>query len=256
MESTRKEGNEIDLVGLLRIIMNFKWFLIIIVVISCVGASLFTYYTEKLEYNASIKLVMSRPDTQATFNVEAVNLSITLVNTYKELLRTPAFMDKVVSRHPEWNLTAENMLDKTSVSITGQTPVLSINVSDGSKDRANQMVNSISTAFREEARIIFQVDNIYVLTGSDGIGHTVKAPSHMIRNVGIALIASLLLSIIYVTLRYVMNDTICIEEDLLMLGIKPLASIPEMKKKDMQVPKKKMVIRDQVGEQVNVSTTQ
>ncbi|MEF3308994.1 Wzz/FepE/Etk N-terminal domain-containing protein [Paenibacillus sp. GYB004] len=229
---------ELELKEILLILKRKLWILISIVSIACLATAVINLYFTKPVYSTSTKLIVNKSSESSSIDkldLGSLNANIQLINTYKEILKTRAILDKVVDEHPEFNLTAEGLNARITVTSKEQSQVMTINVTDTSHPRAVGIVNAVAEVFKREIPRIMKVDNVTILNEEKIQDHPTPVSPNIRLNMIIAFIASLLISTGLIFFLEYLDDSIKSEKDIeLALGLPTLAMIRKIKKKDLK----------------------
>jgi capsular polysaccharide biosynthesis protein len=248
---------ELDLRDYIKIIRKRIWLIAIIVVVSCLSVGILSYFFIQPTYEASTKLIVNKSDDrQGALNqvdINTVNLNIRLIDTYKEIIKTPRIMDKVVQEHPEFNLTTDQLIKRVEVNSVNNTQVMTLVVQDKSYEKAANIVNAVSKAFQNEIPSIMKVDNVSLLNEAKLSDHPQPVKPNPELNIAISLVVSLMIALGITFLLEYLDDTIKTEEDIqAVLGLPTLTAITRMKEEDMQ-HQGSVSHKKQVGEVSNVA---
>ncbi|MFS0725632.1 YveK family protein [Paenibacillus sp. 1P07SE] len=218
------------------IVKKRLWLIILFMVLGGAGAGFYSYMLQDPVYEASTKLIVnqsSEANLMARLDLGTINSNIQLVKTYKEIIQTPRIMSMVAERHPELGLSAEQLVQKISVSSVNETQVMSVSARDISYEKAAMIVNSVSEVFQEEIPSLMQVDNVSILNTADpGRTPAPVSPSPKL-NIAAALLLAGMLGLGVAFLLEYLDDTIKTEDDVMtVLGMPTLSAIPRMKERD------------------------
>jgi capsular polysaccharide biosynthesis protein len=224
---------ELDLKDYIRIIRKRIWLIIAFVIVVSISTAMLSYMWLQPIYQASTKLIVNK--TNETVNVgqvdlNSVNLNIRLIDTYKEIIKTPAIMDKVVQEHPELGLTSEQLTAQVKVSSVNNTQVMTLSVQNPSYKAATEIVNAISLIFIKEIPSIMKVDNVSLLAPANPAKTPSPVKPQPVLNTAIAFIISVMLAVGACLLLEYMDDTIRTEQDVeQFLDIPTIGMIPRLK---------------------------
>ncbi|MFD0713729.1 YveK family protein [Paenibacillus sp. GCM10027626] len=248
---------ELDLKHYLSIIRKRLWLIGLIVVIGTAAAGVVSYMFMKPVYQAYTKLIVNQPGGKLgniQLDLNAINTNISLINTYKEIIRTPAIMDLVVQEHPEFNVTAEELMRNVTFSSVNGTQVFTLTYSDTDYKKAALIVNAISEVFQEEIPIIMKVDNVYLLHMAKVSKVPAPVKPNPKLNMMISFVLSLLLGIGVVLLLDYFDDRIKTEADVeQVLGLPTLALIPAIRQGDLKDRRKHEALSKKAGETSHVT---
>jgi capsular polysaccharide biosynthesis protein len=243
---------EIDFGLFLNVVKKRIWLILGFVCLSCLAAGLISKYYIKPVYQASTVMIVNKSSDAAPgtlkLDITDVALNIKLIDTYKEIIMTPAVMDKVALNHPEFNLGPDQLVQMVKVSSVNETQVMKLVVEDHSYERAVNVVNAVSREFRKQIPLIMKVDNVSIL--SEAINKPGAAPVQPNVNLNIAMTfaVSLIFVVGLLLLAELMDDRVKTEEDLIKrTGMRPLLTVVRLRKKDL-LPKKYKSGQKQAGD--------
>jgi len=242
---------ELDLRDYIKTLRKRIWLILSIVVLSSLITGLVSLFVLEPVYEASTKLIVNQSRTDiglSELDINTVNLNIRLIDTYKEIIKTPAIMNKVAEQHPEWKLSSAQLVDKVQVSSVNNTQVMTLIVQDLSQSKAANIVNAISNVFIAEISTLMQVDNVFMLSEAVVLTNPQPVKPSPVLNIAISFVVSLMISIGIVFLFEYFDDSIKSEQDVLKyLNLPTIAMIPKVKPEDLsKIPV--VVTSKEVGE--------
>ncbi len=228
---------EPDMKEYLRILLKRGWLICGIVLLCCGATAVYDRLYASPVYEASIKLIVNtanqvdglmRPDSNL------ITSNIMMIDTYKEIIATPVIMQKVAEKHPEYQLTADELIRKTRVHSSSSSQVMSVAFRDESAARAVTLANEIGRVFRDEIPQIMNVDNVTILSESKNPSELVPISLGLTFKLALAFILSLIASVSAVFLKEYMDDTLKDEKDVRHYLDKPtLAEISKIKRSEL-----------------------
>ncbi|WP_373231270.1 YveK family protein [Cohnella sp.] len=227
-----------EFVDYFRIIFKRLWLIALIVFISTIVTAYYSDDQYRPVYGATAKLIVSKTSDQDQ-----------LINTYKEIIRTPAIMDIVVERYPALQISSKQLIRDVQISSLNGTQVMAIFIQDSSYERAAKIVNAVSAVFQSEVRKLVEVNDIKVLNLAN---EAEKFALPLNEKSNEATIISFLISILFgigiaLLLEY-MDNTIKSESDVLQVfQCSTLAKVAKTKDKRQQRPSSNKS-RKKVGE--------
>lgn len=228
-------AQELDLRDYFQIVKKRLWMIVSIVIIVCLLAGVYSLYIKKPVYEASTKIIVNQTQqvqtTASQLDLNQINTNIQLINTYKEIIKTPAILDVVAQNYPEFNITAEELLTKVNVSSVNNTQVMTLVVQDNSYERAAEIVNAISLVFKQEIPSLFNVQNVSILNEAKLNPTVAPGPvePNVVMNLAIAFIVSLMIGLGIAFLLEYLDDTLKTEEDIeKYLGLPTIAMITRL----------------------------
>lgn len=227
------KSEDIDLREYLRIVRRRLWFIIPFVLICTFGAAWFSYRTYVPLYSAQTKLYVNQAEAADPFNRGIMTIGQAsggngVIDTYKEIIRTPIIMDKVVDRYPHLDASADELIRRVSVYALNNTSVMIISVVHPSYEQAVMMVNAITDVFVAELPKISPGHTAVLLTEAKLAAHPDPVNEQHHTYIILAFMASLILSVGIAILLDVLDDRIKDEADVVrVLGVSTLASVPK-----------------------------
>jgi capsular polysaccharide biosynthesis protein len=247
---------ELELRDYIQIIMRRIWLIISIVLVSTIATTVISFYFIQPEYAANAKIIVNKlSDTTGVQVIDSstINASILLVNTYKEIVKSPVILEKVLSRFPNLKLTVDQLATKISVNSTNDTQVISLVVNDANFLEAVKIVNAVAEVFKQEIPTIMSVDNVNILNKALATDNPKPVKNVPQMNIAISFLVSLMIALGIVILLEYLDETIRTEKDIEMyLEVPLLAVVSTISSKDLKVNKR----QKRVGEVVNVSVHQ
>lgn len=236
-------SRELELRDYLRIVRKRIWLIVLIVVLVCSLVGAYSIFIKKPVFEASTKIVVNQTPNQSAANqldLNEINTNIQLINTYKEVIKTPAILDEVVVNYPEFQLTTEDLSKMVNVSSVNNTQVMTVVVKDTSYVKAAEIANAISKVFQKEIPSIFNVQNVSILNEAKTEPTVRPQPvePNIVLNLAIGFVLSLMMGLgIAFVLEY-LDDTIKSEEDVReFLDIPTLAMITRVSEEDKKSSK-------------------
>lgn len=248
---------EIDLKDYIKIIKHRIWIILACVALTVSVTGIVSYLFIDPVYQASTKLIVNKTNEKTTINqltTADVTLNIQLINTYKEIIKTPAIMGKVAEQYPQLGMSTQQLINAVKVSSVNNTQVMTVVVQDKSYERARNIVNAVSAVFKQEIPQIMKVDNVSLLNEALPESNPAPVKPNPILNIAIAFVVSLMVSVGVAFLLEYLDDTIKTEEDVAeFLGLPTIGLISKIKDEEASVDKTKSSNR-KVGENTNVTT--
>ncbi|MEK5024027.1 YveK family protein [Paenibacillus sp. FSL M7-1046] len=219
----------------INLIKKRLWLIMVFVLISCAT----TFYVSKNfvvpVYSASGQLLVNNTaNVPESNNLNNLNFSLNLIESYKEIMKSPTIMKNVVADHPEFNLTEDQLASKLQVKSSEKSSVINISVQDKSYSKAAGIVNAVSQSFIRSLPTLMKLDNVTFLTPADptDVPGPINGGANM--NIIISFVVSLMAAIGIILLMETLNGTLRSEKEAEFdLGLPVIASIPTIRKRDL-----------------------
>jgi len=242
---------ELDIKAYYRILVKKLWLIGIITLLFCGATAVYDSLYSIPVYEAGTKLIVNsseKVDGLAKPDTNQINSNIMLIDTYKEIIATPAIMDKVVAEHPEFDTTANRLMEDVKVGTTANSQIMSISIRDSTPRDAVLIVNAIAEVFKREVPQIMNVDNVTILSVAKESDHSVPVSMGLATKLVIAVLLSLMVSIGIVLIWEYLDDTVKTERDVAsLLAVPVLATVNKAKKQDRRT-QSTLARKNQIGE--------
>lgn len=212
-----------ELKALLRLLLRKSWMIALMAVVF-VGAAL--GYRDRIaepEYEAVAKLIVHAASDSDS------------IETYKEIMLTPAILAPAAARYAELGLTAEELGARVTVGTSDKSQVMQITALASSPDEAAAIVRAVATTFQEEIPFIMKVDSVTMLSGNGNSNPPRDVSASLSSMIAIALALSVIVSVGLILLREYFDDKLRTEEDIASLFGKPaLGSVARIRGADLR----------------------
>ncbi|MBX9969240.1 capsular biosynthesis protein [Priestia aryabhattai] len=237
----------ISLRELFAVLRKRLWLIVLITIIAATVSGVISFFvlTPVYQSNTQILVNQAKSDEQL-YNTQAVQTNIQLINTYNDIITSPAILDKVIK---------ELKLDKSAQSLKGQIQVTSaeysqvaqITVQDISAKRATDIANTTAAVFQKEVPKIMNVDNVSVLSKATVGESASPIKPQPLSNIAIAVVVGLIVGIGLSFLLEYLDNTLKTEQDIEnILGLPVIGVVTNIK----DVPKPTNVSRPDVAARV------
>ncbi|TJY42768.1 lipopolysaccharide biosynthesis protein [Cohnella pontilimi] len=227
-----------ELIQYWKIIRKRWWLPALLVFISCLTTGFYTYFAIQPVYEASTKLIVNKSDSAADLgkiDLGTINSNIQLIKTYKEVIKTPRIMNKVISTYPDLKLTSDDLIQKISVNSVNDTQVMTVVARDESYARAAKITNAVSHVFQKEIPTLMKVDNVSILNEADTKAAPAPVSPNLKLNLAISFVLALMLGMGIIFLLEYLDDTLKTEQEVReFLDLPTLSMIPKMNEQDLK----------------------
>jgi capsular polysaccharide biosynthesis protein len=179
-------------------------------------------------YQASTQILIKAKSEQTILNYNEVQTNLQLINTYNDIIKSNAILDKVVA---ELNLdmNADQLKGKFTVGSETDSQVVYISVQDADANMAATIANKTAEVFQKEIVNIMSVDNVSVLDKAKVAENQAPIKPQPVMNVAIAIVVGLMASVGLAFLLEYFDNTIKNEQDIeKILGLPILGVIAQI----------------------------
>ncbi|MFD0868723.1 Capsular polysaccharide type 8 biosynthesis protein cap8A [Chlamydia abortus] len=228
---------ELEIRDYIRVIGKRIWWLVGIVLLATIITGVVSYFFLKPVYQASTKIIVNKTNSSASLEqlgLSEINFHIKIIDTYKEIIKSPYIMEIVAKEQEQLGVTAGELIRRVKVSSVNNTQVMTVSITDGSHERAVQLVNAISHVFEREIVNLMSVDNVSILSEAKPQSHPSPIKPNVKMNIAISFVVSLMAALGLIFLLEYLDDRIRTEKDVHHhLGLPVLSIINKMKPEDV-----------------------
>lgn len=235
----------ISLGDLFSILKRSKWLIASLAIIAALIAYLVSTYVIQPTYEASTQVLVAPKEAQNNMvDSSQIQSSVTLVNTYRVIIQSPAILEQVQENVVGAPDTIVNLI---TVNSEQNSQVINIKVQHTNPVLATDIANEISDVFSKEVPELMSVDNVKVLSNASVPMFPVSP--NILLNTVIAMILGLMIGVAISFLKVIFDRRIKTEQDVEnVLELPVLGSIPVIDKVEMQQQRNAKV----KGEQIHV----
>lgn len=215
---------EIDLLELLHYLKK-KIAIILVAFAACALVSfLINEFFVTPQYTASTRVYILNRSNESALVSSDFTLSNYMLNDYKVLITGRNVTDKVV-KQLGLDMSAGTLTGKISVSAENNTRVLQISVTDTVPQRAADIANSVREEAAKQIKEIMDVDAVNLVYAAEA--PMAASSPNVMGNTLLAAFIGLAVTVVVLTVIFVMDDAIRTEEDVERhLGLGTLGVIP------------------------------
>src|SRR5699024_8480454 len=118
------------------------------------------------KYEANTQILVSQSQQSEVIESQEIQASLQLVNTYRDIIKSPTVLDDVVS-NLDLQATSSAISEKINVTNQDQSQVLTVTVTDPSAQNAQDIANEVASVFQSTVPEVMNVDNVSVLAAAD-----------------------------------------------------------------------------------------
>jgi len=194
------------------------------VIVATVGVVSFFFLTPI--YQSSTQILVNQKASETPYiNQAEIRTNIELINTYNEIIKTPAILDLVKE---ELNLT-ESLSNLITVGSSNNSQVMKITVEHTDPQMAVNIANTTANVFKEEIVKIMNVDNVSILSPAELPENPVPVKPNPMLNMAIGLVVGLMAGVGLAFLLEYLDNTIKSEQDIeRLLELPVLGAIAEI----------------------------
>lgn len=225
MEKQKNDEIEIDLRQVLSVVISKLAIIIIVGIIFGLATFVYTKFFVRPTYVSQASLyVLNKQNTNSTTTYSDLQTSTQLTQDYMVLVKSRTVLEKVIDELGI-NMTYGQLYNMITVTNKTNTRILDISVAGHDQYQVKEIAEKVAVVSGDSICSIMQIEKC------DVFDHAVvpAAPSapNVMRNVIIAVVIGMVLTIAVVVVRFLLNDTITTSDDVeRYLGLSTLALIP------------------------------
>lgn len=221
----------ISLQELFSVLKKSFWRILALTIVAALLAFAVSTFLIKPTYQADTQILVT-PKKQENNVIDAsqVQSSVTLVNTYRVIIKSPAILEKVQTEVKNAPKKLSELNDMVTVESEQNSQVINVSVQSKDAALASNVANAIAKTFSKDIQKLMEVNNVKVLSVS-GIPTSPVSPNILL-NTAIATVVGFLLGVGLAFLREMLDRRIRTEEQVQqILDLPVLGSIPDIDSK-------------------------
>lgn len=219
-------GETISLTELYQTLKRRFVLIFVIAILAAAASGVVSYFFLTPTYQVSTQLIVSSSNGDNQVNNVEIQGNIQLINTYNDILASPAILDKVIE---QLNLptTASQLREQMTISNAINSQVINLTVQGEDPNLARDIANTTAKVFQANVGDIMNVDNVSILAEAEvpeGMGPISPRPT---LNIAVAFVVGLLIGVGLAFLLDYLDKTVKTEQDIeKLLGLPVLGIIP------------------------------
>ncbi|HFC9126679.1 TPA: YveK family protein [Enterococcus faecium] len=208
---------------------------IIISTFACLAISgVVTFFILTPKYSSQAQLIVTLPKSDTAI-VNDVNTNLQMINTYKDMIVSDLVLNEVKDRlekEDNIKMTVEQIKNAISVNQSENSQMFSIQATSTNPVTAQQIANTTSQIFQENAKDVMNVDKISII--SDAVANTIPVSPNNNLNLLIGLLLGMALGVCLAFLFELLDRTVKDEKYVIdTLEFPILGTIPEISTKEL-----------------------
>ena len=207
-------------------------------------AVVISFYILTPIYQAQTQILVNQKSTsEEVYSKAIMEVDIELINTYNDIITSPVILSKVIE-DLQLDTTPEKLSYYIELSSGINSRVLYLKVLDSDPKLAVDIANTTVEIFKEEIPLLFNVDNINILSAATYSEDSIPVSPNKVRNIAIGAVIGLILGIGLAVLLEMLDTKIKDEKDVEEILDTPImgvvGSIPLKKRKKSSTKTHKM----------------
>lgn len=225
MEKQKNDEIEIDLRQVLSVVISKLAIIIIVGVIFGLATFVYTKFFVRPTYVSQASLyVLNKQNANSATTYSDLQSSTQLTQDYMVLVKSRTVLEKVISELGI-NMSYGQLYQMITVTNKTNTRILDISVAGHDQYQVKEIAEKVAVVSGDSICSIMQIEKCEVF--DHAVVPTAPSAPNVMRNVLIAGVIGVILTIAIVVVRFLLNDTITTSEDVeRYLGLSTLALIP------------------------------
>ncbi|TCI48245.1 MULTISPECIES: YveK family protein [unclassified Exiguobacterium] len=218
---------------LVEVLKKSKWLLVPFILLGGLAAYYVSTAFIQPTYEASTQVLLVTEQEGDRVDSSEVLSSLSLVNTYRVIMKSPAILNEVTERVPN---APDPISDVLTVESEEESQVISVVITHTDAAVAAETANVISEVFADEIPDLMNIDNVRILSPAE-VPLTPISPNILVNTI-IGMFVGLFFGGLIGLLRYVFDKRIQNEQEAeRLLDLPVIGSVPVIERRDMK-PKK------------------
>ena len=210
--------------------------LIVLLTISfIILAAILSYYVLTPTYQSTSQfIVIQQTNENIQFNIQEIESNLELINTYKEIIKSPSILEQVAN---EMNLgvTLAELGKQIKVSSGENSQVITVSAVASSPEKAAELANLVVETFENTILPIMKIESVYILSNANpSLSHEPISPRPIVNMILAAVIGlttgiGLALSLEFLNTK-VKSESDIEEQGIPVLGV--VSNVEQRKRKE------------------------
>lgn len=207
---------ELDLKELFEIFWARKIAIICIVIVFMIAGGLYSYFAITPKYTSYTTMLLTQTGGKektedASITQTDISLNSKLVSTYSVLIKSKTVLNEVLDNVNDKSLTYGRLKSSIKVKNESDTEVIRIDVTNEDPNLAAKIANEVARVFSQKIPEIYNISNVYIVDRAEAT----TSPSNInhLKDLVIFAFIGLVISVIYVLIINLLDNTIKTEED-------------------------------------------
>lgn len=225
---------EISLLDLWKMFKKHSFLIVICTIIGAILAGVFMFAFVDSEYASEAQLIVNqKKEGQSNIQYSDLQASINLVNTYRDIILSPAVLNPVIEAQ-SLEMTAEGLKESISVEQSPNSQSFNVSLKMDAPKQAQDVLVSILDEFRNRLEEIYQEEISSVVVLSDPSYNPARVSPSLIRYLLIGGLLGLMLSILLAIIKELSDTTVKDADFLVGLGLISLGEVGALTKKERE----------------------
>ncbi|QDZ83889.1 capsular biosynthesis protein [Bacillus sp. ALD] len=204
----------ISLRELFQVLRKRLWLIVLITIIAATVSAVISFFVLTPVYESKTQILVNQAkNDQQLYNNQTVQTNVQLINTYNDIIKSPAILDKVI-KELKLDGSAQSLSGQIQVTNAENSQVAQIVVQDTSAKRATEIANTTASVFKKEVPKIMNVDNVSVLSKATLGESASPVKPQPLMNIAIAVVVGLMVGVGVSFLLEYLDNTLKTEQDI------------------------------------------
>ncbi|MGY3703525.1 hypothetical protein BW731_09085 [Vagococcus martis] len=218
-------------------LLKKKWTLIVsMLILGTVISTVVTLFVITPKYSSTTQLVVQTKDADSNINTDKINSNLLLINTYKDLVKSPTVTEKAKDRLVKdgmTDITKDYLSGVVSVEQNQNSQLFSIKAVTTNPIESAAIANTVSEVFQEEAVKMTETNKISIASEATPNNKAVS-PNKKV-NIAIGAVLGLIVGVMLALLGELFNRTVRSEEFVSeTIGVPILGTLPIVSEREME----------------------
>ncbi|KLV32781.1 YveK family protein [Priestia megaterium] len=204
----------ISLRELFAVLRKRLWLIVLITIIAATVSAVISFFVLTPVYESKTQILVNQAkNDQQLYNPQVVQTNVQLINTYNDIITSPAILDKVV-KELKLDESAQSLKGQIQVTSAQDSQVAQIVVQGTSAKRATEIANTTASVFQKQVPKLMNVDNVKILSKAALGENSSPVKPQPLLNVAIAIIVGLMIGVGLSFLLEYLDNTLKTEQDI------------------------------------------
>jgi len=204
----------ISLRELFAVLRKRLWLIVLITIIAATVSAVISFFVLTPVYESKTQILVNQAkNDQQLYNPQVVQTNVQLINTYNDIITSPAILDKVI-KELKLDTSVGDLSGQIQVTSAQDSQVAQIVVQDTSAKRAADIANTTASVFQKQVPKLMNVDNVKVLSRAALGENPSPVKPQPLMNIAVGIVVGLMVGVGLSFLLEYLDNTLKTEQDI------------------------------------------
>ena len=222
---------EISLLDLWEIVKKYSLTIIMMSIIGAILSGAFMIGFVESEYSSESQLIVNQKSDTENMQYNDLQTSINLINTYRDIITSPALLDSVIQK-VGLEMSSNELRGLVTVDQSQNSQSFKVSAVMNDPKIAQNVVKTIIEEFKNRLKEIYQEDISTIFVLSDASYNPNRVSPSLTKYILIGTVLGLMLSLGFIVVKELSDNTVKDNDYLVNLGLINIGEVSALSKKE------------------------